>query len=71
MTTPWFGKGLAAFLKIKPDLQCVGEAATGAEAIALCDRLQPDVALNGSVDAGNGRCRGYLVPSTIAGRESR
>ena len=38
-------KGLAAFLKVNPDLQLVGEAANGEEAIALCDRLQPDVVL--------------------------
>ena len=38
-------KGLAAFLKVKPELQWVGEAANGEEAIALCDRLQPDVIL--------------------------
>jgi two-component system, NarL family, response regulator LiaR len=38
-------KGLAAFLKVKPELQYVGEAANGAEAVALCDRLQPDVVL--------------------------
>jgi NarL family two-component system response regulator LiaR len=38
-------KGLAAFLKVNPGLQYVGEAANGAEAVALCDRLQPDVVL--------------------------
>jgi NarL family two-component system response regulator LiaR len=38
-------KGLATFLKVKPDLQLVGEAANGEEALALCDRLQPDVVL--------------------------
>ena len=38
-------KGLATFMKVKPDLQLVGEAANGEEAIALCDRLQPDVVL--------------------------
>lgn len=38
-------RGLAAFLKAKPDLQLVGEASGGGEAITLCERLQPDVVL--------------------------
>jgi NarL family two-component system response regulator LiaR len=38
-------RGLAAFLRAKPDLLLVGEAAGGGEAITLCEQLQPDVAL--------------------------
>ena len=38
-------RGLAAFLKAKPDLLLAGEAANGGEAISLCERLQPDVVL--------------------------
>jgi NarL family two-component system response regulator LiaR len=38
-------RGLAAFLKAKPDLQLVGEASNGGEAISLCERWQPDVVL--------------------------
>ncbi len=38
-------RGLAAFLRAKPDLQLVGEASDGAEAIMLCERLQPDIVL--------------------------
>lgn len=38
-------RGLAAFLRTKPDLQLVAEAASGAEALTLCERLQPDVVL--------------------------
>ncbi len=38
-------RGLAAFLKAKPDLLLVGEAASGGEALTLCEQLQPDVAL--------------------------
>ncbi len=38
-------RGLAAFLKVKPDLLLVGEAATGGEALARCEQLQPDVVL--------------------------
>lgn len=38
-------RGLAAFLRVKPDLQLVGEASDGAEAITLCERLQPDIVL--------------------------
>jgi NarL family two-component system response regulator LiaR len=38
-------KGLATFLKIKPDLQLVGEACNGREALELCEQVQPDVIL--------------------------
>jgi two-component system, NarL family, response regulator LiaR len=38
-------RGLAAFLKAKPDLLLAGEASNGGEAISLCERLQPDVVL--------------------------
>ncbi len=38
-------KGLAAFLKIKADLELVGEASDGKEALHLCERVQPDVIL--------------------------
>ena len=38
-------RGLAAFLKAKPDLELVGEACNGSEAIALCEQLQPDIVL--------------------------
>lgn len=38
-------RGLAAFLNGFDDLQLVGEAATGAEAIRTCDALRPDVIL--------------------------
>jgi NarL family two-component system response regulator LiaR len=36
-------RGLAAFLKAKAGLLLVGEASNGAEAITLCEQLQPDV----------------------------
>jgi serine phosphatase RsbU (regulator of sigma subunit)/DNA-binding NarL/FixJ family response regulator len=38
-------KGLATFLKTQADLQLVGEAGSGAEAVRLCEQLQPDVVL--------------------------
>jgi len=38
-------RGLAAFLKVKPELLLVGEASNGQEAIALCGQLTPDVVL--------------------------
>lgn len=37
--------GLAAFLMAFEDLELVGEAADGAEAVAMCDRVKPDVVL--------------------------
>ena len=38
-------KGLATFLKVFDDLQLVGEAESGAEAIKLCMETSPDVVL--------------------------
>ncbi len=38
-------RGLRFFLESFDDLQCVGEAACGSEAIDLCARLHPDVIL--------------------------
>jgi NarL family two-component system response regulator LiaR len=38
-------RGLAVFLKAKPDLLLVGEASGGGEAITLCEQLRPDVVL--------------------------
>jgi two-component system, NarL family, response regulator LiaR len=38
-------KGLISFLKNKPELELVGEARDGREAIEYCERLQPDVIL--------------------------
>ena len=38
-------RGLSAFLKAKVDLQMVGEARNGREALAVCDEAQPDVIL--------------------------
>lgn len=40
-----FREGLRALLESVPDLEVVGEAATGEEAAALAARLQPDVIL--------------------------
>jgi NarL family two-component system response regulator LiaR len=37
--------GLSKFLLVSPDLQLVGEAADGAEAVQLCALYQPDVVL--------------------------
>jgi NarL family two-component system response regulator LiaR len=37
--------GLSAFLLAFDDLELVGEASSGEEAVRLCDRLQPDVVL--------------------------
>ncbi|MGD2176750.1 MAG: response regulator transcription factor [Anaerolineae bacterium] len=38
-------KGLAAMLKAKPDLNLVGAASNGQEALQLCEKARPDVIL--------------------------
>jgi CheY-like chemotaxis protein len=38
-------RGLATFLKVYPDLEMVGEAANGREAVDSCERCRPDVIL--------------------------
>ena len=38
-------RGLAAFLKAKVDLELVGEASDGEEALHVCERARPDVIL--------------------------
>ena len=38
-------RGLGAFLLAFDDLELVGEASSGAEALRLCDQVQPDVVL--------------------------
>ncbi len=42
---PVVRSGLQAFLMACPDLELVGEAASGAEAVALCEQVRPDVVL--------------------------
>lgn len=42
---PRFRQGLRALLASAPETDVAGEAATGGEAVALADRLQPDVIL--------------------------
>lgn len=38
-------RGLATILKVRPDLELVGEAGNGREALELCQEVQPDVVL--------------------------
>ena len=38
-------RGLSVFLGVSPDLELVGEARDGHEAMAVCERVQPDVIL--------------------------
>lgn len=38
-------EGLAAILAVQPDMELVGEATNGAEAVSLADTLHPDVIL--------------------------
>ncbi|MFZ6030568.1 MAG: response regulator [Chloroflexota bacterium] len=45
-------RGLATFLRVFDDLQLVGEAENGADAIRLCDEILPDVVLMDMVMPG-------------------
>ncbi|MBE7555931.1 MAG: response regulator transcription factor [Anaerolineales bacterium] len=42
---PVFRHGIHTLLEVTPDLEVVGEATTGAEAVALAESLQPEVIL--------------------------
>jgi DNA-binding NarL/FixJ family response regulator len=42
---PFFRDGLRVLLEATPDTRCAGEAATGAEVVALAASLEPDVIL--------------------------
>jgi NarL family two-component system response regulator LiaR len=44
--------GLATFLRVMSDLELVGEAGSGDEAVRLCTRMQPDVVLMDMVMPG-------------------
>ena len=48
-------QGLRTFLGMLPDIQIVGEAASGAEAVAAQAKAQPDVVLMDLVMPGDGR----------------
>jgi two-component system, NarL family, response regulator LiaR len=38
-------RGLASYLSITPDIQLVGEASNGEEAVRICGEIQPDIVL--------------------------
>ena len=38
-------RGLATFLRVVPDLELVGQATNGEEAVRMCERILPDVIL--------------------------
>lgn len=42
---PMVREGLAAYLRVRKDIELVGQAASGEEAVGLCQRLQPDIVL--------------------------
>lgn len=57
-----FRQGLAALLSAEDDLQIVGQASHGQEAIALAEKLQPDVIL---MDVRMPICDGVVATQTI------
>jgi NarL family two-component system response regulator LiaR len=58
-------RGLAAFLKAKADLELVGEASNGEEALQVCERVQPDVVL---MDLVMPRMNGTMATQAIRER---
>ena len=42
---PMVRRGLAAFLKVQSDLELVGEASDGTQALRVCNQVKPDVIL--------------------------
>jgi NarL family two-component system response regulator LiaR len=58
-------RGLAAFLKAKADLELVGEASNGEEALQVCERVQPDVVL---MDLVMPRMNGTMATQAIRAR---
>lgn len=60
-----FRQGLATLLTLEADLQVVGQASNGREAIALTERLQPDVIL---MDIQMPLCDGVIATSKIIKR---
>ncbi|MEV5827611.1 response regulator transcription factor [Spirillospora sp. NPDC052242] len=61
-------RGLRLILEDQPDITVVGEAADGAEAVALARRLRPDVCL---VDVRMPRLDGIAVTRALAGPRVR
>ena len=55
--------GFAALLGAEDDLEVVGEAADGAQAVELATRRRPDVVLDGRAHARDGRYRGHEAVS--------
>ncbi len=42
---PQYRRGLCALFEIEPDMEAVGEAGPGLEALAQIDRIRPDIVL--------------------------
>ena len=63
---PLFRKGMRTVLDAQPDLQVIGEAATGQEAVTMAVSLQPDLVL---MDLQMPGVDGFQATRTIRQRE--
>ena len=66
---PVVRKGLASFLGHEPDIEVVGLADSGEQALEMAAGIAPGRRAHGPVDAGHGRHRGDAAARRDRGRQ--